>query len=340
MAGIWSRVCFLVIVNLVSAQFVVNVSKVGTTAAPFLEIDVGPRAIGMGGAFVAVANDATALYWNTAGLSRLAKNQMIFLHTAWIADINFDFVGGAFPLGHFGAVGFSITSLTTNEMKVRTIDEPEGTGERFSVGDIAIGIAYAKNLTDRFSIGFQTKYIRQQIWHMTATGLAFDIGTLFTTQFSGMKIGMNVSNFGGKMQMNGKDTFINYDPAPTLEGNNDRIPANLRTGRFPLPLLFRVGIAMDVFRSSGHVLTLAADAAHPNDNTEYINLGVEYSLNDWLFLRGGYKNMFMLDSEEGPTVGIGLKQTINRSVYIQVDYSYQTFGRLLNAQVLSLSLEY
>ncbi|MEE9167270.1 MAG: PorV/PorQ family protein [Candidatus Neomarinimicrobiota bacterium] len=330
----------LTLSNPAFSQFAINVSKVGTTSAPFLEIGVGSRAIGMGSAFVAVADDATALYWNVAGLSRLTRNEMILIHSEWIADISYDFVGGAFPLSGFGTIGISITSLSTDEMKVRTVDKPEGTGEKFSVGDLAMGVAYAKNLTDRFSIGLNVKYIRQKIWHMSATGFAADIGTLFTTQFAGMKIGMSISNFGGKMRMLGKDTFVNYDLAPTQEGSNDRIPANLRTDEFPLPLLFRVGLAMDVLKSRSNHLTIAIDAAHPNDNTEYVNLGLEYALNNWLFLRAGYKNLFMLDNEEGLALGAGLKYKINRAVSMKFDYGYQDFGRLINAQRLSLALEF
>ncbi len=338
----WLSHFFLIItlLNPVFSQFAINVSKVSTTAAPFLEIEAGPRAIGMGSAFVAVANDATALYWNVAGLSRLKQNELILIHTAWIADINYDYVGGAFSMGRLGTIGFSITSLGTSEMKVRTVEKPEGTGERFSVSDLALGVAFARNLTDRFSIGFNAKYIRQNIWNMGATGFAIDIGTLFITQFAGMKIGMSISNFGGKMQMLGKDTFVNYDLAPTQEGSNERIPANLKTDKFPLPLMFRVGLAVDILKSGSNYLTVAMDAAHPNDNTEYVNLGLEYALNNRVFLRTGYKNLFMLDSEEGLTLGAGLKHRINRSVKLIIDYSYQDFGRLINAQMFSLALEF
>ena len=87
----------------------------------------------MGSAFVAIANDATALYWNPAGISRLPGNEMVFIHSAWIADINYDFVGAVFQLKNKGAIGISLISLSTQEMKVRTIDQPEGTGEMFSV---------------------------------------------------------------------------------------------------------------------------------------------------------------------------------------------------------------
>jgi hypothetical protein len=301
---------------------------------------VGAKAMGMGGAFVAVANDATALYWNPAGISRLPGNEMVFIHTAWIADIKYDFVGSVFPLSSVGVIGISLISLRTDEMKVRTVDQPEGTGEMFSVGDLAMSLAYARNLTDRFSIGINGKFIQQKIWHMSATGFAIDIGTLFTTSFSGMKIGMSISNFGSKMQMLGKDTFINYDLAPNQEGSNDRIPANLNTDKFSLPLLFRVGIALDALTLNSSRVMIAVDAVHPNDNTEYLNMGVEYSSNDWLFLRAGYKNLLVLDGEEGLTLGAGMKYGLSRNVMIKIDYSYQDSGRLLNAQSFSLALEF
>ncbi len=317
-----------------------NVSKVATTAAPFLEIGVGSRAIGMGGAFVAVADDATALYWNSAGIARLEKSEMIFIHTEWIAGINYNYLGSAIPMGNAGVLGISVTSLSTEEMIVRTVDKPEGTGERFAVGDLAIGVAFARNLTDKFSIGLNTKYLRQNIWNMSATGFALDLGTLFTTQFNGMKIGMSVSNFGGKMQMLGKDTFVNFDLAPSQDGSNDRIPANLKTDNFPMPLVFRVGLAMDILDGGPNKTTLAVDGAHPNDNAEYMNLGIEYSYDGRLFLRGGYKNLFLIDSEENLALGAGIIYNINNAVIIKFNYSYQEFGRLINTQSFSLAFEF
>ena len=255
------------LLNLLQGQTESNVSKVGTTAAPFLEIEVGSRAIGMGGAFVAIANDATAIYWNPAGLSRISKIEATLVHTNWLVGSNFDFVGVVLPLGYFGSIAINVTSFSIDEMVVRTVQRPEGTGEKFSVGDLSAGLSYAKNLTDRFSIGVNAKYISQRIWHMKATGVAFDIGTLFKTQFNDMIIGMSISNFGASLKMEGKDVFVNYDEAPQFGGSNDRIPAYKLTDKFPLPLLFRVGLAMDILNTNNSKLTIAIDAAHPNNNT-------------------------------------------------------------------------
>ena len=331
----------IVLICVTTTVFGQNVSKVGTTAAAFLEIEVGARAVGMGGAFMAVANDATTIYWNPAGLARLPGGEAVLCHNQWLAGINFDFAGVVLPLSQFGALGVSITSFTTDEMDVRTVIEPEGTGEKFSVNDLSLGLSYAKSLTDRFSIGFTVKYIQQNIWHMKASSFAIDIGTLFTTPFYGIRIGMCISNFGSKMRMEGKDTFVNYDIAPQQSGSNDRIPAYLQTDEFALPLLFRVGLAMDVLKSEDNLLTLAVDAAHPSNNTEYVNLGMEYVFKNLVALRVGYKNLFLLDNEEGFTAGAGLKlNKMISNVSLMIDYSYQDFGRLSNAQRFSLGLAF
>jgi len=329
-----------ILLNLVQAQNEGNVSKVGTTAAPFLEIEVGSRAIGMGGAFVAIANDATAIYWNPAGLSRISKIEATLVHTNWLVGTNFDFVGVVLPLGYFGSIAINVTSFSIDEMVVRTVQRPEGTGEKFSVGDLSAGLSYAKNLTDRFSIGVNAKYISQRIWHMKATGVAFDVGTLFKTQFNDMIIGMSISNFGASLKMEGKDVFVNYDEAPQFGGSNDRIPAYKLTDKFPLPLLFRVGLAMDILNTNNSKLTIAIDAAHPNNNTEYVNLGMEYIFRNQVAMRFGYKNLFTLDTEEGLTAGVGTKLTLAGGVALKIDYAYQELGRLENAQRFSLGFEF
>ena len=98
-----------------------NVSKTGTTAASFLEISVGASAIGMGGAFVSLANDASSLYWNPGGAANLEKYEALISHSEWIGETNFDFAALVLPLGEFGTLGFSFTSLNMDDMKVRTV---------------------------------------------------------------------------------------------------------------------------------------------------------------------------------------------------------------------------
>ncbi len=314
-----------------------EVTKVGTTAAPFLTISVGARALGMGGAFVGVANDASALFWNVAGIARLQRPSIIFNHSQWLADINFDFAGLVAPLGSAGTIGASFTSLNTPDMEQTTELNPEGTGVRFSVGSFAFSLSYARKLTDRFFIGFTGKFVRETIFNSHATGVALDVGTLFQTPLSGLTLGMSISNFGTKMNMSGDDLLIQVDPDPTISGNNETINALFQTDDFDMPLLFRVGIAYELVKNETHRVLLAVDALHPNDNDESLNLGGEYRFQDSMSLRAGYRALFLQDSEEGFTLGAGLNSQLG-SLRFRLDYAYEDFGRLNNVQKFTILL--
>jgi|Deesub1362B_J571_1020462.scaffolds.fasta_scaffold02665_1 hypothetical protein len=322
------------------AQLFRNVTKVGITAASFLEIGVGARAIGMGGAFVGTASDASALYWNVAGIARLNQPEVLLVHTKWLADMKFDFAGFVLPLGSFGTLGGSITALSMDDMMVRTVERPQGTGEFFSAGDLAIAISYARNLTDRFAIGFTGKYVQQNIWKETAHGFALDVGTYFVTGFHGMRIGAMLYNFGTDMRLRGKDLLVYHDVDPNKLGNNDRIFASLETDAWPMPLMFQIGVAGELVQNSTHRITAAIDAMHPSDNTESLNLGAEYAFREMFFLRFGYRNLFLKDSEEGFTFGAGFTQRFLGNVRVRLDYAYADFGRLLNTQRISLGIAF
>ncbi len=317
-----------------------NVSNVGTTAAPFLQIGVGSRAVGMGGAFVATANDVSAMYWNPAGLGQLNSIEGIFVHSKWLADITFDYAGIVFPVTQYGTIGVNITTLNMGEMEVRTVDRPEGTGELFAASDLALGLAYGINLTNRFSIGFNLKYIQQQIWKEKASGFAIDMGTLYQTPVEGLRIGAALSNFGTDMKMTGNDLLVYHDVDPYQSGNNDQIFAQLQTDSWALPLLFQLGVAMDVIQNETHQLTVEADAVHPNDNTESMHLGMEYGLNKQYFLRAGYRNLFLKDSEEGFTIGGGMALNFFGNFQASLNYAFADFGRLENAQRFSIRLRF
>jgi long-subunit fatty acid transport protein len=313
-------------------------TKVGTTAAPFLGIAIGARALGMGGAFVSVADDATALYWNPAGIARLSHYEVILLHTDWISDLSYDFVGAVFPLKEAGALGFQTALLSMGQMEVTNEIHQDGTGLFFDASDLAIGVSYGLSLTDRFSIGFTGKYIQEKIWHESAQGVALDMGTLYTTPLYGMRIAMAISNFGTDMQMTGRDMLVLYDPSSIKEGNNGNIQAELRTEKWPLPLNLRVGAAVDVLTRPNHLLTAAISAQHPNDNTESVNVGAEYRYQKMLALRAGYKSLFLKDSEEGLTLGAGLVPPLRAGFDLHLDFAYEDFNRLGNIYKYSVSV--
>jgi len=319
-----------------------NVSKVGTTAAAFLEIPVGAPAVGIGGAFVSIANDASALYWNVGSISTLGKFDVQLSHMSWIGDTKFNFVGLVLPLENFGTLGLSFTSLSMEDMRVRTVEQPEGTGEFFSAGNISIGLSYARNLTDRFSIGITAKYISEEIWHMQSQGWAIDAGTIFKTDIlGGMIIGATISNFGTSMKLDGRDTRYLIRVDETKEGSSESVPTNIEMNSWDLPLSFRIGISTNAFNTDTYRLTMAADAIHPNNDYPNMNLGAEFAFMEIFMIRGGYNSLFLADAEGGLSLGVGLNSKMLFSeAIVQFDYAYRDFGRLQNVHMFSVEFKF
>ncbi|MDE2995126.1 MAG: PorV/PorQ family protein [Bacteroidota bacterium] len=317
-----------------------TITKVGTTAAQFLKLGVGARAVSMGGGFVAESNDLSALYWNPAGLSKVRGGALSLSTTNYLADITYSYAAVGIGLGSMGTLAASLLYLDSGNMEVRTVSQPEGTGEQFSKEDLALQLSYARALTDRFSIGTTVKYVREKIWHSSATATAFDIGVLFTTPYEKLRLGASMANFGPKMQMDGRDIIFSVDPALTQEGNVEVVNTQYLLDRFPLPLVFRVGLAWDAVDTANHRLLVTTDTSTPNDNSQYVNLGTEYSFRNLLSLRTGYRNLFEEDGEQGMTWGLGLNMRIDRTTMINFDYAYADFGRLEQTHWYTLNLTF
>jgi len=316
-----------------------DITKSGTAAAQFLKIPVGARAVGMGGAYVALTGDATSMYWNPAGLPLINNSgTVVFAYNRWLADTQFNYVAAAVRMGNLGVLGLSFTALSMADMEVRTEFEPEGTGEYFSAMDLALGVSYARSITDRFRLGFTMKYVRQQIWHMSASSMAFDMGIQFQTDFKWLTLGMCVSNFGPKLQYTGKDVFINYDFDPDQWGDNENIFANLQTDKWDLPLLFRFGLAMNIMDNEWNQLTGVVEARHPNDNEESLNMGLEYGFRQRFFLRTGYQTLFESKSERGLTLGVGIVYYLSENLPLRFDYSFASWRRLMNVHRITAEI--
>ncbi len=316
--------------------------KVGTTSAQFLKLGVGARAMGMGGGFVALADDGSAMYWNPAGMMNQKGFNTSFMHNDWALDISHDFVGVTFPAGRSGILGFSLTALSMDEQEVTTVLEPDGNGLTYTVLNMAFGVSYARQISDRFSYGHTVKIIRLSAYNEVANTAAIDIGMLLRTDFHGLKIGMCVSNFGGEIRYEGRDLIEKADIDDDLEGNY-LTDVNLTTESWPLPLLIRIGVAIDLIGSSDPIksksinrLTVSLDAEHPNDSREHVNAGCEYSFKNIFFLRGGYR--FNYD-EENITFGAGLKLKLGALGETYINYGVKPFGPFGNINQVSIELQ-
>lgn len=321
------------------AQVEESVSKVGTTVAQFLKIGAGARPIAMGGAYTALADDINAIYWNPAGIARIGGNgEATFNHAEWLADTQYDFAAFSMQAGGLGSVGLHVISFRTPEDKVRTIRSPEGTGQVWNYNSLAIGVTFARNLTDRFSIGMTGKFIREKLFNESAQGAAFDIGVLYQTPFDNLSLGAAITNFGTKMRLDGRDIYFNEDPLPEA-GSVDQVPAKYRTESFEIPLNLRFGLAWRVAQTEDFTILAAADGTHPNDNTEYINSGVEVSLKNIVFLRGGYKALYLQDTEQGLTFGAGLRYD-SVGMNLKLDFGWADYGRLNDVKFVSFAIRY
>ncbi len=315
--------------------------KVGTTAAQFLRLNVGARADGMGGAFVAIADDPTAAYWNPAGLTHGNGLRTLFNHQQWFIDVSHDFVAIQAPLSRSIYGGIAVSALTMDEQEVRTVANPDGTGLTYSVMDIAVTGSLARRMSDRLSYGLSVKYIQSAAYNEKASTFALDIGSQLKTGFSGLVIGMALSNFGGEMRYEGVDLIAKSDIDNQFSGNVES-DVDLRTESWPLPLMIRIGLALDLmgkndafFISETQQIKLALDAEHPNDSREHVNLGVEYGLWERFYLRAGYRLNYDIDSI---TLGAGLLLPVPALGQLGVQYSVHPMGPFGSTSQLTLVL--
>ncbi|MDD3806987.1 MAG: PorV/PorQ family protein, partial [Candidatus Marinimicrobia bacterium] len=287
--------------------------------------------------FSAVANDPSALYWNVAGVANLEKNGILFSHTKWFADISHQYFALVYQLGYVGTVGLSATYLNYGTMERTTIEHQEGDGTKFESYDFVLNLHFARQMSDKFSIGGTVKYITQKIDIQQASGVAFDLGTLYKLDFRDTQIGMSFSNFGTKMQMEGKGLYVNHDIDESYDSNPE-VNAVLLTDKFNLPIFFRAGVSMTAFERDPFKITIAADALYPNDNSASLNLGAEFSFLERFYLRGGYKDLGLKDSESGLTFGGGVRLFYGTRGEILIDYAYQTMEYLSSPQYFSIVL--
>lgn len=317
-------------------------NKIGTAAAPFLRIPVGARAAGMGNAFVSMKDDPASLYWNPSALSSLTSSALLVDHARWLPGIDYEFAGFVLPAGDGGAFGLSVSVLHTDEIEITTPQEQMGTGDTYTASSAAVGVSYARSLTDLFSIGGTVKYIRETIYNSSASGIAFDVGTIFETPFAGIRLGASISNFGTKMRMDGEDLNVRVDIAPDQEGNNQSVVGRLYTDEFDLPLIMRVGLSGEVVQSEALRVTLAVDGVNPNDNAASVNIGAEVGVwNETLRFRMGYRDLLLQENEFDMTFGVSVHEiALVGSVRASVEYAYQRMKHLGTSDRFTLSMRF
>ncbi len=308
----------VILILLVFPEWVWGQAKVGTAGAQFLELGVSARAIGMGEAFLSICDDASAIYYNPAGLTQLMEREALFTHVSYPAEINYEFVALVYPTPRFGGGVWGVGFCMLNAGDMPYCGEYEvalNPTQTFSAKDYALSFSYARSLTDRFGVGVTLKIIDELYDTERATGWAVDVGTLYDTGFKGFKIGMMVSNFGPDLK------FISES--------------------YPLPMNFKFGGVLDVYRRENHSAVFAVEGSHPNDNMEKFNAGVEYWFKDVFSLRLGRYFEYDVQEEakffdvDGISAGGGLRLNVSEA-RLSFDYGYHDMGYLENMHRFSV----
>ena len=342
----------------------------GTTAAEFLLFGAGARGTALGSAFHTIATDVTSLYYNPGGAALLSRPGASFSTYDYIADTRYSWGGIAFPFsGGSRTFGLQIGTFGFDDQPVYTVDQPDGTGSVYSVSQTFAGATFAQNFSDRFSAGVTLKFVSDQLGEASGNAFAVDFGTSFHAELNNHPIMLSfvVANLGSNLRYSGNalDVVVPRDPADpsTPPGSNPPQlpqPAQLKTKGFPLPTIFRVGLAYDLLSSENSRLTVLSDFNQANNNRAGFSGGGEWALNRLggsafgVALRGSYTyaaandielanpDLSALGDEEnlhGLAVGGGLNFNPSGSNFkLGVDYAFKYLGILGSTNFFSFNV--
>ncbi len=257
--------------------YTVFASSPGTTGANFLKMEVGARPVGLGGAFVAVADDANLIYWNPAGLSGIDYDEITLMHNERGEEIRYEFLSYVQPVKVLkGGLGASVYFL--NGGGIQGYDPWGVKTGKLDFYDFAFSLAYGRRLIGKLDGGINFKIFQEMLDDEKATGYAMDIGCLYPAPLKSLMFGFNIQNIGPRIK------FID-------EG--DDLPLNIKVGAAWRHELF------------GNDLTTALDFNFPRDNDFFLNLGGEFWVHNVIALRAGYESRD--DLTNGLRLGLGFK---------------------------------
>ena len=279
---------------------------VGLGGFQFLKVGQGARAVAMGDAYTAVADDINAIFWNPAGLVHIRGTAWTATYTDWLVNSKLFSAAVAYNTGSGkgGVLGISVVAFRPDEMEETTIFQPQGTGQKISAGDMAIGFVYALKLTDKFSFASRLSWVHQTLYTYSVNAMSLDVGTMFYTGFKSLRLAMSLRHFGPDKKIT--DT------------------------KFFMPLAYNVGAAAEVYGEKGDpaYVTASVETLFQSDYELRAHAGAELWVSNIVALRGGYKMNYDTDSW---CVGAGLKYEIAGDKTVNVDVSYSAMGEYLKS---------
>lgn len=300
----------LILISVFVFIFIWVYSEGETAGVSFLKIGMGARAASLGDAYTALSDDATAIYWNPAGLAQLQHKELNFIHNEWFENINYETISFVYPFEDI-TIASSLNYLYTGKIEETTMSPPYKTGRVFEASDMALSIALAQKLQENLFIGIGFKSIYQKIEKEKDNGYAIDAG-LFYKLSQAIKLGLTVQNLGSSIKFIKEET--------------------------PLPTTYRIGLA-----ANKRDFTLTTDISKSNDNKITLSSGFEVLFGNIVALRFGYRHK---DSNKelgkfrnistGLTGGFG----INLKDSIVIDYGFVPYGELEDTHRISLLIKF
>ena len=297
-----------ILTSLIYSQY----ERPGSTSAQFLKIDISPAAAAMGGSYYSVAKGASALYYNPAAMASMDKKfDIVFNKTSWFANIDHDYSAIAYNQGRFGSFGLLLTRLITDEMKVRTPMQPDGTGETFYAGSYRLGLGYAKKMTDRVNFGGTINYIFISLFRdFKQEAATIELSADYNVGIRDMRFSMKIGNFGSSVK------FVNEI--------------------YEMPTNFSFGLSGLILESEKYYLLGSSSINKPNDGPPIGLVGFEYGINSMIFLRGGYN---LGHSSATWSAGAGIKFNISNQV-VSADISFSDYSSLGIVNRIGLNLHF
>lgn len=279
-----------IVALLVILPFNLHAQDAGKSGLAFLKIGAGSRAAALGEAYVALAHDANAIYWNPAGLALSNQAQLAVTHLEWLENINHNFAAISFR-GFGGTLGLAITTqaIPGIELRDKPTAEPLGT---FDARDVSFALAYGKKWHESLAVGVAVKALYEKIYLTSANGLAVDLGVNWQSPSPALRFGAALQNLGSM--------------------------SALLDEKIKLPAALRFGLAYQLSKSeSGSGLMLVADHLMYLEGGAHPSAGAEWSLRGVIALRGGYQ---FGRENRGPAAGLGT----SLGSY-QFDYGFSSF---------------
>jgi hypothetical protein len=316
----------------VTALLAGNPNRAGQAGANELLINPWARSSGWGGVNTASVRGLEALYGNVAGTAFTKKTELIFARTAWLkgTEININAFGFTQRVGETGVLGFGIMSMDFGEIKVTSVDQPDGGMGTYSPQFTNMSLSYAKEFSHSIYGGAVIKLISEAIPDISAEGVAFDAGIQYVTgKKDQIKFGIALKNVGPTMHYSGAG--LGDKTSKTTAGTTYELSINHRSEIFELPSLFNIGGSYDYLIGEMHRVTGAANFISNSFTKDEFQFGLEYGFRNYAMVRAGYtysEKDELLDLHTSAYTGLSAGFTVELPLgksgkSFALDYSYR-----------------